>query len=358
MDHRLQRATKMKRALDAAFFKKGLAIAIMSGICYGLFTAFLNYGMARGVWTGWQSGENGMSPFVVTYIIGALGSSMMYTASALWSLGLSGIKGALGDFFRSLNTKPGRMIMLAALMGGPVAGTAYVIALQKAGSIVIPISALSTAIGAILGRVLYKQVLNARMMVGIVVCFIASMMIAGTSLTGEVKDGMMVGVLMAFVAAFGWGMEGVIAGYSTAMLDSQVGITIRQCVSAVANVCILLPALSVMSGEGVTYAWQLMGSAITDTSSVLCFVLSGFFAMYSYSLWYKGNSMCGAALGMAASGAYSFWGPFFCWLIIGVLGGQDGWAIAPIGWVSAIVMVVGIVIIAMDPRDLLKKRGA
>lgn len=358
MDNREKRALEMKRQLDASFFKRGLSIAIFSGICYGLFTAFLNLGMTLGIWAQWQGEESSMSTFTLIYIIGALGSGMLYTASALWSLGLSAIQGKLGDYARSLKTKPGRMIVLAALMGGPIAGTAYVIALQMAGSIVIPISALSTAIGAILGRVLYKQELNLRMSVGIAICFVASMMIAGTSLTGDAPDGMIAGVCMAFVAAFGWGMEGVIAGYSTAMLDSQIGITIRQTVSAAANVLILFPILSMLSGEGVSYAWRLMGEAIIDTSSVFCFIASGFFAMFSYSLWYKGNSMCGAALGMAASGAYSFWGPFFCWLIIGLMAGQSGWAIAPIGWLSAIVMVVGIVIIAMDPRDLLKKRGA
>ena len=68
-------------------------------------------------------------------------------------------------------------MILAALIGGPIAGTAYVIALQMAGSIVVPISALCPAIAAILGKVLYKQELNKRMAFGILICVCASFLI-------------------------------------------------------------------------------------------------------------------------------------------------------------------------------------
>lgn len=78
--------------------------------------------------------------------------------------------------------------------------------------------------------------------------------------------------------------------------------------------------------------------------------------MFAYSLWYKGNSMVGAALGMAASGAYSFWGPFFSWIILGVIAGRDGWTIPVIGWVAAVVMIIGIFTIAMNPLDLFRNR--
>ena len=36
------------------------------------------------------------------------------------------------------------------------------------------------------------------------------------------------GIILAIVAAFGWGLEGVIAGFGTSMIDSEIGIAIRQ----------------------------------------------------------------------------------------------------------------------------------
>ena len=126
MSDRKAKALQMKRALDRQFYQKGIAVAIISGVCYGLFTAFLNLGMSRGVWTTWTTDT--LSMFTVTYIIGALGSTTMYFFSALSSISLATLQGKFKDCFRSLCTKPARNLMLLGLLSGPLAGTAYVIA--------------------------------------------------------------------------------------------------------------------------------------------------------------------------------------------------------------------------------------
>lgn len=41
--------------------------------------------------------------------------------------------------------------------------------------------------------------------------------------------------------------------------------------------------------------------------------------MPAFSFWHKGSSMYGAALGMACNGMYTFWGPFFIWILMDVL---------------------------------------
>lgn len=353
MSDRKEKALKMKQALDRQFYQRGIAVAILSGVCYGLFTAFLNLGMGRGVWATWTTET--LSVFIVTYIIGALGSTTMYFFSALSSVGLAAMQGKLRDCFRSLRTKPAHKLMLLGLLSGPLAGTAYVIALQKAGSIVIPITGLCPAIGAILAYILYKQALGMRTILGIVICFGASVLIAGNSLGAGASEEMVIGIVMAFIAAFIWGLEGCVAGYSTAMLDYQIGITLRQFIGVFSNFLVVLPLLSVMSGQEAGLAWHFFGQALTDLSSLWAFALSGFFAMFAYSLWYKGNSMCGAALGMACNATYAFWGPLSCWLILGLGFGQTGWNIPLVGWISAVVMVLGIFVIATDSNTSLKR---
>ena len=121
---------------------------------------------------------------MITYVVAAVGSAVNDTLSAVWALFFAGVKGKIGDFFRCLKTTPGRVMILAALVGGPISSTAYVVGLQMAGSIVIPITALCPAIGAILGRILFKQKLNKRMMLGIGICVFASFMIGSTSIGG------------------------------------------------------------------------------------------------------------------------------------------------------------------------------
>ena len=351
-------AVAAKKQLSSNFFKKGLIIAILSGMFYGLYSAFLTLGMANGIWGDWYGANTAaLSAFVITYMLGALGSALNDTISALWCIGSAAFKGKLGDYFRTLKTKPGRMMIFAALLGGPIASTAYVVALQMAGSIIIPITALCPAIGAIMARILFKQKLTPRMLLGIAICFIAALMIGSTSMSADAPPNLLLGICIAFICAFGWGLEGCIAGYGTSMIDYEIGITIRQSTSGLSNLLILLPIMAMLAGN-MGLAPSLVGQAVTSGSAIIWFVASGLFAAISYAFWYKGNSMCGAALGMACNGAYSFWGPFFCWLVLGVFAGMDGWALPPIAWAAAIVMALGILIIAMNPLDLFRRKEA
>lgn len=349
-------AIAAKKKLSSQFLKKGIAIALFSGLTYGLYSAFLTFGMTKGVWADWYGPNTaGLSAFVIVYVLGAVGSAVNDSCSAVWALVNAGMKGKLRDYFRTLKTKPGLIMVLAALIGGPIASTAYVIGLQMAGSIVIPIAALNPAVGAILGRIFYKQKVNKRMGLGILICIIAGFMIGSTSIGGDAPDGMLLGILIALIAALGWGFEGCVGGYSTSMIDSEIGITIRQVTSGLSNLIILIPIFAILAGD-ISLSVDLVGAAFTDGSSLIWFAVSGFFAFVSFMTWYKGNSMCGAALGMACNGTYAFWGPFMCWIILGVFGGLEGWALPPIAWIAAVLMVIGIWIISMNPLDLFRNK--
>ncbi|MGH4120560.1 hypothetical protein [Clostridium sp.] len=351
-------AVVAKKKLLSGFFRKGIAIGLFSGVSYGIFAAFLALAMSKGIWSDWYGANTaGLSAFAVIYVLGALGCGVNDTLSAVWALGMAGVRGKLGDFFRTLNTKPGRMIMLAALMGGPIANSAFVIGLATAGSIIVPISALCPAIGAILGRVLYKQALTKRMTLGIVICVSASALIGFSSITGGAQEGVVIGIIAAFVAAIGWGIEGCIAGYSTSMVDSEIGIAIRQTTSGLANLIIFIPIIAIIGGNA-GLSFQVIGQAFTSGPAMIWFTVSGLCAYLSFMTWYKGSSMTGVALGMATNGTYSFFGPLFCWLILGVGFGIEGWSLTPISWFSAVLMAIGILIIAMNPLDLLKKGEA
>jgi drug/metabolite transporter (DMT)-like permease len=323
---------------------------------YGLYTAFITLAMSRGVWDDWY-GQNLalLSAFTVTYVIGAIGSGINYSLSALWSIGIGGVRGKLRDVTRSLKTKPGRILVLAALIGGPISTTAYVVALQLAGSIAIPIAALCPAIGAILSRIFYKQKLNLRMICGILICLVASVLIAIQGLDVDAAPQMFLGIMIMLIAAIGWGFEGCVGGYATAFVDYEVGIVIRQVTSGVAALLILAPVLALFGGN-IGEAFVLTGRAIADSGSFPIFIISGFFTVYAFNLWYKGNSMCGTALGMAANGTFSFWAPLACWLILGVALGMDGWALPPIAWFAAVLMFVGILFIAVNPLKLFSQK--
>ena len=250
--------------------------------------------------------------------------------------------GELGDFFRTLKTKPGVVMIICALIGGPIASTAYVAALQMGGSIIVPVAALNAAFGAIIGKFVFKQELNARMITGIIVCLIAAAVIGGTSFS-NVGPTALIACGIALICALGWGIEGAVAGFGTTLIDYNIGITIRQCTSGLSNMIIMLPLLCLIGGD-ISLSGKLLAGAWTDWS-IIFLVISGFCAMPAYSFWYKGNSMCGAALGMVCNGAYAFWGPFFCMIIVGFVGGIDGYILTPVQWIAALVMIIGIALV-------------
>ena len=70
-------AVAAKKKLSAQFFKKGVFVAIMSGICYGLYSAFMTLGMTKGIWADWYGPNTAaLSAFVITYLLGSLGSAI------------------------------------------------------------------------------------------------------------------------------------------------------------------------------------------------------------------------------------------------------------------------------------------
>ncbi|WP_035425443.1 membrane protein [Atopobium fossor] len=348
-------AEQKKRSLDQEFFRKGILIALFSSLMYGIYTAFITAGGSTSLWLGWLDSID-PAGFLAIFILPTVASAINDSCSALWALGITAKQGKLADFGRTVPTKPGIIMIVSALVGGPIATVAYIIALSQAGTIVVPIAALNPAIGAILSRILFKQELGLRKMIGIAVCVFAGLMIGSTSLTGDASSNLGFGLMLAFIAALGWGAEGCIAGYASCMIDTQIGITIRQCVSGISELFVLLPAMALIGGVPMGDTIGYVTSALTDLPTIACFIVAGFAAYKSFASWYRGNSMCGTALGMACNGTYTFVAPLTTWIIVGVIMNIDGYALAPIAWAAAFVMIVGIVIIAVDPLEYLGKK--
>jgi len=372
-----------RRSRTSKFFKKGVIIAVGSGMLYGVYVAALYGATGNGFWVDWYGygttvtpgwydnvvdptiGGIVMSFMIAVIILGALGSGINDFISAIWMIGKAAVKGKFMDYLRCFKSKPGAVMVICALIGGPIASTAFLIALIMAGPIATPISALCPAIGAIIGRIIFKQPLNFRMAVGICICVIATFMIGSTAFTGfEITDPMfLAGLAVALISALGWGIEGAIAGFGTSVIDYEISIAIRQFTAGCFTLFILTPCLFIMAGAVGLYPTMLIeavqGQIMVDGllhSPLVWFLISGLAAGLSFGFWYKGNSMCGAALGMACNGGFSFWCPFFSFLVCGLYLGWEGFDLYPIQWIAAVVMVIGIFLIAVNPLDFFKKK--
>lgn len=286
----------------------------------------------------------------------ALAAGLNDLLSGVWSLAVCAKNQQLDDLVRMVRSRPGAVMMLSAAIGGPFAATCYVVALNaatRAGNpgVIVPIAALNVTVGAILGRIMFGQRLGARTAAGIAVCLGAGAVIGGASLS-TMGAGAAIGCAFALLAAIGWGFEGCVAGFGTALIDYRIGIAIRQLTAGILEAAALFPALAAIGGDAASLP-ALTAAALSSPAMPL-FALSGLFAMPAYSFWYKGNSMCGAALGMACNGMYAFWTPLFMWLLLGVTGiGGAPKNYPPLSvaqWAGAIIMVAGIFLIAMGQR--------
>lgn len=346
-------ARAARASLRAGFRRRGIRAAVLSGMGYGVYTACMTLAMSLGVWARWTGENSGLSAFAALYLLGALGAASTDTCSAFWALLAAAARGKLGDYARCLRSRPGRMLMLAAVLGGPAASTCYVLGLQSAGSLVVPVSAMCPAIGAVLGRVLFRQALSPRMLLGIGICAAAGVMIGSTGLAEGAPPHLFRGLAFGLLAALGWGLEGCVGGYASALVDPEIGIAIRQTTSSLTNLVLLVPLFSVLGGVDPV---AMVTAAFTDAAAMPWFMAAGLGAYFGFMLWYKGNAMCGPALGMACNGAYAFWGPFFCWLLLGLAMGREGYMLPPVAWLAAVTMLAGIVVISVNPLRLLARR--
>ena len=112
---------------------------IIAGITWALETVIL--GIALGM-TPFLSTQQAvfLAPFVSTFLHDA--------CSAVWACCYNGMKGNLGGVWKAFKTKSGKWVAAAAVIGGPIGMTGYVMAVNYMGaSIGAVASAIFPAVG-------------------------------------------------------------------------------------------------------------------------------------------------------------------------------------------------------------------
>lgn len=321
-----------QQKMQASFAKKGSLIGVFSGLTFGLQSAVIGIALVMAPFT------DGVSLFLAPLVGAAVNDSL----AAIWLLMFNIAQGKQKEIWRSLRTKPGMMICIAAILGGPIANGCYLLAIQFAGpAYAIPISALFPMVGAILAKIFLKQDVTKRVMVGMVICIAGAVVIGYTPPSGDAPN-FTLGLVCALIAAIGWGAEGTLSAFGTSVIDPNIAINIRQGFSGLFFIVIVLP---VMGGLGV------LGKVIITPLTMMVIAVAAVAAAASFLSWYKCNSMSGVAVGMALNSTYVMWGIMFSILL-----GQA--EITPALVAGATLVTIGAILVAMDPRDMFKKKEA
>ena len=306
----------------------GVTTGLISGLMYGLYTTFV-------LIAGYNKPLAGaVGLFAAPYVTSGLNDLF----AGIWLTAYNVKTGRIREIGRSLRLFPGKIILIGSLVGGPIASGAYLMGLAMAGAYAIPISAMYILFGALFARIFLKQKIVPRVGIGMVICVVGAIVINWVKPEGSTN--FTLGIICAFVAAIGWALEGVFAAYGSAMLDTDVVINIRQLLSGIVDLIVILP---MVGGMG------LLKGTLFSLPPVMWLLVSGLCAAISYLCWYKSNSTIGCAMGMSLNITYAFWGVLFCILFLKQ-------PLTPTIIIGSIIIILGAVLVSVDPFELLKKK--
>ena len=270
--------------------------------------------------------------------LAAFTSTFLHDASsAVFSFAYMGIRRKLGETWRTLRSKSGLVIVVAALIGGPIGMTGYVVAINNIGpAYTAAISAFFPAYGAALATVVLKERMRPYQWAGLAACLVAVAVLGWTPVDG-VPGSWTVGIIGALVCVLGWGTEAVVIdwGLRNASVDDECAMQIRQTTSALTYALVILPLLG---------GWPSAIVALTS-SAMPTIALAALSGTVSYLFYYKAIATLGASRAMALNITYSAWAIPFSLLLLGTMPDVRG-------VVCAVVIILGAITAATDVKAL------
>jgi drug/metabolite transporter (DMT)-like permease len=268
----------------------GAGYGLTSGLFWAIDTILIGIVLASSTFTSTKE---------MIFVAPLLATFLHDLTSVFWMTILLATKKELKTALSKLKTRDGRFVMLAAILGGPVGMTFYVLAVQYIGpSYSAAISSIYPAVGAFFGYLLLKDKLSVKNWFGLLmsITFIFLLSYSGELLNNSVSS---LGLLFAIICVFGWGMECVICAYG--MKDDNVkpehALFIRQITSSIIFGAFIIP---IFSSHSITFD-------VISSKAFLQIAGISFFGTLSYVYYYKGITLIGPVRAMALNISYAAW---------------------------------------------------
>ena len=319
---------------------------IIAGVTWALETVII--GIALGMCPLFKNGEAiFLAPFISTFLHDAF--------SAVFSWIYNGLRGQLRKVFKALfKTKSGKWVVIAAIIGGPVGMTGYVMAVTYMGaSIGAVASAIFPAIGSVLAFFFLKEKMKWYQWVFLILTLLG---VYGLSYDPQLNiTNFWLGLLGAVLCSFGWGIEAVVLAkcLKDAEVTDEIALQIRQTTSAMFYGLVILPALGLMGfGEAGLNPWQFAVSLFEGTGWLLpTIAIAALFATASYLFYYRAIAQIGASKSMALNVTYAAWALVFTAILR-----RDMSLFTPLTVACTAVVLVCGVLAAADPKSILKSK--
>ncbi len=311
-----------------------IKFGLTSGLLWGLDTVILGIALT-------------MSPYIGTaeaIAYAAIASSALHDIfCAIWLFIYMAIKGRLKDTWAALKTRSGKVVILGALLGGPIGMTGYVIAIDNIGAgYTAIISSIYPAVGTFLAAIILKERMAPKQLVALFAA-IGGIIAMGyiSSGGGEMGANPTLGFIAALAAVIGWGSEAVICGWGMKddAVDNETALQIRETTSGLVYAILVLPMFG---------AWAFTAHALPSLATGVV-ALAALAGVTSYLFYYKSiASPIGAAKSMALNISYSAWAVLFALILQGTIPN-----VASV--ICCIVILVGTILAASDWKELFGK---
>ncbi len=307
---------------------------ILAGMTWAVETIILGIALA-------------MSPFVSTeqaVLLAPFVSTFLHdTCSAVFSCAYNGLRGNLPGVVKALKTRSGKFVALAAVIGGPVGMTGYVLSVANMGaSIGAVASAIFPAIGAVLAYFFLKEKMQWYRWIFLILSLLG---VYGLSYSPDINiTNFWLGFAGTLMCAFGWGIEAVIIAKSVQdeAVTDEIALQIRQTTSATVYGLVILPIIK---------GWGFTVSLFSGTGLLLpTIAAAALFATVSYLFYYRAISQIGASKAMALNVSYSAWA-----VIISIIFLRDTSLLNPVTILCTIAVLAFGILAAADYKELFGK---
>jgi len=318
-------------------FKKGLMFGILVGLAWGLDTVLM------GKIGGFEIFLNSKAtPLVQAFFHDGF--------CFIWLALLLLFSKDLTTVFKLMKTKKGKVTMMAALVGAPVGMSGYLLGVKYASApYASSISVIYPGVGAVMSYFILKEKLSLRSVVGIVISLAGSVALGYSKVDLNMYPHFYKGILFALLAVIGWASEGVIIGYAMKKINTNEEndvetkpihfLTVRYLVSFVAYGLVVLP---IVKGYG-------LAGQVISTGTVVYLAGIATLGVTTYLSWYKAVDLIGAAMGTALNSTAAFWAVVFSGLM--------GTKITPYLAICCSIIVLGVMIFAVDPKEFFNSKN-
>ena len=334
-----------KRRMRLAIF--GIAIAFVAAVAN---TVFQNFNVAA-------SGiiaENFTDSLLATYVLSVLIIAIGEIIGGIIMILFNRAKGTpVAEFGRALNVKSSRMILVSAIMGGPIGTACSVMAVSLCGSTYANcVVGLVPAITCVMGAIFLKEKTGVRVWIGVALCTIG-VIIAAVSPPEGVTN-FYLGIGIACIAPIAFAIENIISTHAVDVVDPMVACPLYRMLGSACMELIIVFVICAATGH---LAWiALAFKAIFASPICMLFILCmAVFMCIQYNGTYTGYTYCGAIKASAILWTGTFWTiPVgFTMAAMNIL----DYNVTAMGIIGAIVVVVGIMLVIAKPSELFSLRS-